>query len=96
MIIQSHKKVIGSFCILGFVFNLKYLSQFFLKFKTQGQFKNPYDMQISKLSLIFILGRKLTEIFNRLEVNSGMYVNHTFSYRCDAKKLHFLMVIKVL
>ena len=31
--------------------NLKYLSQNFIKFKDQGQFWNPHDVQIPKLSL---------------------------------------------
>ena len=61
--IQSHKKVSGSFRILGFVFQLEYLSPFFLKFKKQEQFQNPSEEQILKLSLIFIFGRKLTKIF---------------------------------
>ena len=35
-ILQLHKKVTVSFWILGFVFNLEYHSQLFLKFKKQG------------------------------------------------------------
>ena len=61
--IQAHEKVTVSFRILGFFFNLEYFHQFFLKFKKHGQFQNPYDEQISKLSLIFIICRKLIEIF---------------------------------
>ena len=45
----------GSFRILGFVFCLEYLSPFFLKVKKQGQFRNPHDEQIFKLSLILCL-----------------------------------------
>ena len=37
--------------MLSIVFNLKYLSQNFIKFKDQGQFWNPHDEQIPKLSL---------------------------------------------
>ena len=39
--LQSHEKVIVSLRILGFVFNLEYLSQFFLIFKKPRQFENP-------------------------------------------------------
>ena len=39
------------FEMLSIVFNLKYLSQNFIKFKDQGQFWNPHDEQIPKLSL---------------------------------------------
>ena len=55
--LQAHEKVTVSFRILGFVFNLEYISQFFLKFVKQGQFQIPYDEQISKLSLTFIFCR---------------------------------------
>ena len=37
--------------MLSIVFNLQYLSQNFIKFKDQGQFWNPHDEQIPKLSL---------------------------------------------
>ena len=37
--------------MLLIVSNLKYLSQNFIKFKDQGQFWNPHDVQIPKLSL---------------------------------------------
>ena len=40
---KLHKKVTVSFWIFGFVFNLEYLSQFFLKFKNHGQSQNPHD-----------------------------------------------------
>ena len=53
-----------SFRIFGFVFNLEYLSQFFLKFIKQGQFQNSHDKQISNMSLIFELADKLTEIID--------------------------------
>ena len=67
MYVQSHEKVTVSFLIFGFVFNLEYLSQKFLKFKKQGQFQNPHDEQISELSLIITFGIKLTEIFNVID-----------------------------
>ena len=62
LLVQSEEKVTVGFRILGLVYNLEYLSQFFLKFKMQGQSQNSHDEQISKLSLIYIFGRKLTEI----------------------------------
>ena len=40
---------------LSLAFNLEYLSQFFIKFKDQGQFWNPLVMRIPKLSLIFMI-----------------------------------------
>ena len=36
--IQAHKKVIGSFQILVFVFKLEYFCQFSAKYKNQEQF----------------------------------------------------------
>ena len=47
--IKVEEKLI--FEMLSIVFNLKYLSQNFIKFKDQGQFWNPHDEQIPKLSL---------------------------------------------
>jgi len=48
---------------LSLAFNLEYLSQFFIKFKDQGQFWNLLIMRILKLSLIFKIDDKLTKIF---------------------------------
>ena len=48
---------------LSLAFNLEYLSQFFIKFKDQGQFWNLLVMRILKLSLIFKIYDKLTKIF---------------------------------
>ena len=47
--IKVEEKLI--FEMLSIVFNLKYLSQNFIKFKDQGQFWNHHDEQIPKLSL---------------------------------------------
>ena len=52
-----------TFWKLSLAFNLEYLSQFFIKFKDQGQFWNLLVMRILKLSLIFKIDDKLTEIF---------------------------------
>ena len=49
--------------MLSIAFNPKYLSQNFIKFKDQGQFWNPHDKQIPKLSLIFEFDEELTELF---------------------------------
>ena len=43
------------------VFYLQYLSQIFIKFNFQGVFRNPQDVQISKLSLIFKIDQDLWE-----------------------------------
>ena len=45
------------------VSNLEYLSQFFFKFKDQGQFWNLFVMRILKLTLIFKFDAALTETF---------------------------------
>ena len=45
------------------VFNLKYLSQFFIKFNDQGQSRNLLVMRIPKLTLHFRFDAALTEIF---------------------------------
>ena len=42
-------------------FDLYFLSQFFVKIENQGQFWNPHDEQISKLSLIFNFDKEMTE-----------------------------------
>ena len=39
---------------MSLVFNIEYFSQFFIKFKDQGQFWNLLVMRISKLTLIFV------------------------------------------
>ena len=70
--LQSREKVTVSLRILGFVFNLEYLIQFFLIFKKQRQFGNPHNEQISKLSLIFMFGRKLTEIFKVKDIDQNL------------------------
>ena len=49
MSIKVEEKLICE--MLSIVFNLQYLSQNFIKFKDQGQFWNPHDEQIPKLSL---------------------------------------------
>ena len=63
LLVQSEEKVTVGFRILGLVYNLEYLSQFFFKFKMQGLSQNSHHEQNSKLSLIYIFGRKLTGIF---------------------------------
>ena len=42
-----------NFEVVSFVFNIKYLSQNFIKFSKLGVFWNPHDEQIWKLSLGF-------------------------------------------
>ena len=42
-------------------FDQHFLSQFFIKIENQGQFWNPHDEQISKLSLIFNFDKEITE-----------------------------------
>ena len=45
------------------VFNLEYPSQFFIKFKDDGQFWNLLVMRISKLTLIFEVYAAISEMF---------------------------------
>jgi len=47
--------------MLSIVFNLKYLSQNFIKFNIQGVFWNPQDEQISKLTLVIKFDQDLME-----------------------------------
>ena len=47
---------------MSLVFNIEYFSQFFIKFRDQGQFWNLLVMRIQKLTLIFELDAALTEI----------------------------------
>ena len=51
------------FLKLSLVFNLEYLSQFFIKFKDLGQFWNVLGMGIPKLSSIFEIDEELTDLF---------------------------------
>ena len=48
---------------LSLAFNLEYLSQFFIKFKDQGQFWNLLVMRILKLSLMPEIDAEITKIF---------------------------------
>ena len=48
---------------MSLVFNIEYFSQFFIKFKDQGQFWNLLVMRILKLLLIFETDEELTEIY---------------------------------
>ena len=48
---------------LSLAFNLEYLSQFFIKFKDQGQFWNLLVMRILKLSLILEIDEEMTALF---------------------------------
>ena len=61
--LHPHEKVMVSFLILSFVFDIEYLNQFIIKYWKKGQFQNSHEEHISKLSLIFMYGRKLAEIF---------------------------------
>ena len=51
---------------MSLVFNIEYFSQFFIKFKDQGQFWNLLVMRILKLLLIFETDEELTEIYQIL------------------------------
>ena len=51
----------SSFRKLGLAFNLEYLCQFFINFNNQCQFWNPYDKQITNLSLIFKFNEEIME-----------------------------------
>ena len=44
------------------LFNLQYLGQIFIKSNNQGQFRNPQDELISKLSLLARFDKDLAEI----------------------------------
>ena len=44
------------------VFNLNYLSFYLAKYQKQGQFWNPQNKQISKLTLLFEFGQVEAEI----------------------------------
>ena len=56
--------------MLSIVFNLKYLSQNFIKFNIQGVFWNPQDEQISKLTFLFEFGEDLMEILTKNKLYS--------------------------
>ena len=60
------------------VFNLEYLSQFFIKFNDQGQFRNLLVMRIPKLTLNFRFDAVLTEIF-KVENKAQFPKNSGFS-----------------
>ena len=47
---------------LKLLFNCQYLRQFFIKLSNQGQFQNPQEKQILKLSLVVRFDKELTEI----------------------------------
>ena len=48
--------------MLNFVFDLHQLMQILVKFNFQGQFQNPQDEQIPKLSLVLIIDKDLQEL----------------------------------
>ena len=47
------------------VFKSQYLSFYLAKYQNQGQFWNPQDQQISKLTLLFKFGEDLMEILTK-------------------------------
>ena len=49
-----------NFEVVSIVFNLKYLSQIFIKMSMLGVFRNPHDEQIPKLSLGFKFNEDFT------------------------------------
>ena len=51
-------------------FKLKYLSFYLAKIENQGQFWNPQDQQISKLTLLFEFGEDLMEILPKNKMDT--------------------------
>ena len=47
------------------LFQPQYLSFYMAKTENQGQFQNPQDQQISKLTLLFEFGEDLIEILTK-------------------------------
>ena len=66
---------------LKLLFNCQYLRQFFIKLSNQGQFQNPQEKQILKLSLVVRFDKELTEILTVKEKASVFEVS-TFLSAC--------------
>ena len=49
------------------VINLNYLSLYLAKIENQGQFRNPQNKQISKLTLLFKFGEDLRKLLTKYE-----------------------------
>ena len=61
------------------LFNLQYLGQIFIKSNNQGQFRNPQDELISKLSLLARFDKDLAEI---LEVEEKASISEWCRFFC--------------
>ena len=61
------------------LFNLQYLGQIFIKSNNQGQFRNPQDELISKLSLLARFDKDLAEI---LEVEEKASISKSYHFFC--------------
>ena len=66
---------------LKLLFNCQYLRQFFIKLSNQGQFQNPQEKQIPKLSLVVRFDKELMEILTVKEKASVFEVSTFFCRR---------------
>ena len=67
---------------LKLLFNCQYHRQFFIKLSNQGQFQNPQEKQILKLSLVVRFDKELTEILTVKEKASVFEVGTFFVGVC--------------
>ena len=63
---------------LKLLFNCQYLRQFFIKLSNQGQFQNPQEKQILKLTLVVRFDKELMEILAVKEKASVFEVSTFF------------------
>ena len=79
MEIHPTTKKTTSFRNGSLLFNLQYLGQIFIKSNNQGQFRNPQDELISKLSLLARFDKDLAEI---LEVEEKASISEWCRFFC--------------
>ena len=69
------------------LFNCQYLCQFLIKSSNQGQFRNPQDELIPKLSLVARFDQELAEILTVKEKASIFELTKVFDSKMEAFSL---------
>ena len=77
---RRNKTVSGQFVNGSLLFDCKYLHHFFIKCNNQGQFWNPQEKPILKLSLVVRFDKEMTEILTVKDKREGfrLRIDHFF------------------